>query len=155
LNPSQDLSVIVNGVFLRHHDAETLTDVGPGHNVSLENLQVNPGQIFYLALAHGASDLIFTASKGITGSPVMKIGVDSDRGNYSLKLRMVKFVGETGLKVKLNRARHLITFSSEGNKGRATFEFSVVKQTSNGNFASGVSTVRLKANQSVTFSYAT
>jgi hypothetical protein len=154
LIPARGVRITVDGSSLRHTDTETLSSVGPGQAVAIENLKIGPGQRPWLDLIGGVQQMSFTSAKGETGSPTLRIGTDSSRADYALKLKLVSFHPGATLHVKLNPALHLITFHATGNPGRATYVLSAVVETRKTNTAVASQTVELKGAQSASYSYA-
>jgi hypothetical protein len=104
-------------------------------------------------LTNGVQQTTFTAAKGLTGSPVLRIGADSSHVDFALSLKLVNFHPGATLHVKLNQAKQLLTFYSTGNAGRATYVLSAVKETRKVDYILGSDTVRLRGRQAVTFSF--
>jgi hypothetical protein len=154
LIPVRNVSITIDGSDLRHTDTETLSSVGPGQDVAIQNLKIGPRQRPSLKLIDGVQQMSFTAAKGQGGSPVLRIGVDSSDTDYALKLKMVSFHPGATLHVKLNPAKHLITFRSTANAGRATYVVSAVDETRKANTPVAAETVELNGTQAGSYSYA-
>lgn len=155
LVPIRTVSITVDGSFLQHTDTETLSSVGAGQDVAIQNLKIGPGQRDVLNLNGGVQQMSFTTPKGASsGSPVLRIGADSSRADYALILKLVSFHPGATLHVKLNQAKQLITLYATGNPGRATYVLSAVKETRTANYILAAATIRLRGTQAVTYSYA-
>lgn len=155
LIPSRNVTITVDGSHLQHSDTEALSDVGLGQDLSVQNLKIGPGQKDVLKLSNGLEHLAFTLAKGKSnGSPVIRIGADSSKGDVALELKLVRTKAGSTVHVKLNPAKQLITFYSTGNRGAARYMLSAVKETAKAKIVEGTDTVTLRGRQSVTYSYA-
>ena len=153
--PSRNTTTTVDGSHLRHTDTETLREVGRGQSLALHNLKIGPGQKHVVRLLSGVTNVTFTAATGAgSGSPVLRLGVDSAKGGYELGLKLVNFHPGATLHLKLNVAKQLITFSSTGNSGSATYVLSVVKMTRTATIVEAPATAHLRGTESATYSYA-
>ena len=155
LVPSRNIAMTVDGSALRRRDTETLSNVGPGQDVAVQNLEIGPGQKDVVRLLGGVDNLTFTAARGkSSGSPVLRIGSDGTKVDVALTLKLVNVKPGSAVHVKLSPAKQQITFSATGNRGTATYVLSAIKDTKKANIVEGSETVRLRGSHSATFSYA-
>lgn len=147
-------SINIDGRTLVRPDTETLSDVGPGRDIALENVKVSPGQRDSLRLLKAAKQITFTSARGAgSGSPVLALGADTPQADYSLKLKLVNFQPGATLHAKLNLQSRRITFYSTGNPGRATYLLSAVKLTGTRTTVEDSATEHLRGAQAATYKF--
>jgi hypothetical protein len=155
LIPARAVTITIDGSRLRHHDTESLSDVGDGQSLGIQNLKIGPGQKDVFDLMNGTSHMTFTAAKGASsGSPLLHIGADTSKSDVALVLKMVKIHPGATVHIKIDERKQLITFYATGSRGSATYVLSAVKETRKANIIEGSDIVRLPGAQQVTYSYA-
>lgn len=155
LIPSRNVKLTIDGSRLPRRDTETLSVIGDGQDIVVQSLGIGPGQRDVLRLLDGASRFTFTAAgRGSSGSPVLRIGADSTKGDVALRLKVAKMRPGSTVHVKLNEAKQLITFYSTGGSGSQRFVLSAVKETKKAMLLEGSDTISLARGESVAYSYA-
>jgi hypothetical protein len=153
LLPSRPDTVVIDARRMRHADTETVSSIGQGHDVAIDRLAIGPGDRDFLRIGRTMRRVSFTSSKGQRGSPVLRIGTNSTRTDYGLRLKLVDFRPASTLHVHLNTARHRITLFSTGNPGSSTIVLSTARESSSGNRQLPSVTAHLRGRRAATYSY--
>jgi hypothetical protein len=105
-------SITLDGKTLTHADKETLGVIGPGYDLSVDDIAVKPGEKDTLVADPYATRLAYTSSRA--ESPTIKVGVSDNDADYSLAVKGVSDRPGSTLVLTVPAEKHMLTLENMG-----------------------------------------
>ena len=119
--PDRPVTITLDGRTLARSDTESVSSIGPGHDVSVQGVRLSQGQRDVLRIGQSAEDLSYSAAPGQHGSPVIRVGFDGAQADFALNITLLNFRPGATLHVRLDKRRGAITLSQQGNSGTGRY----------------------------------
>jgi hypothetical protein len=122
---SLNFTIKVDGAWLngQGQDEEYVTMIGPGYDLVVEGLLLDPGEHDYIDVATvGKEDYRLTYRTNYTDSPDLIIGKDTEPASYEFMARGDKVEPEGNFSVELDMNRGMFIINPRGNSEADQFE---------------------------------
>jgi hypothetical protein len=127
LPAGQTFTVTIDGTSLRQTGSADLTLVGPGYDLSVEDITLRPGQQDTLVLSpsRGGGSIAYTTAAN--DMPSIFIGSETKAADYSFGLQGVALQGGGTVKMALDQANGQLAISTSGGQGVGTYALEMVR----------------------------
>jgi hypothetical protein len=127
LPAGQTFTVTIDGTSLRQTGSADLTLVGPGYDLSVEDITLRPGQQDTLVLSpsRGGGSIAYTTAAN--DMPSIFIGSETKAADYSFGLQGLALQGGGTVKMALDQANGQLAISTSGGQGVGTYALEMVR----------------------------
>ncbi|HWQ20412.1 MAG TPA: hypothetical protein VN455_11585 [Methanotrichaceae archaeon] len=146
---SLNFSIMVDGTWLGGpgQDEEYVTMIGPGYDLVVEGLLLDPGEQDYIDVATvGRENYRLTYRTNYTDSPDLIIGKDAELASYEFMARGAKIGPEGKFSVELDMDQGKFILNPVGNQEEDQFELLMHRIDDYGEQFFGASNITLKSN---------
>ena len=134
-------SLTIDGTSLKQAGETSVVMVGPGYDIGVESLKLEPGQKDTLTLAPDGSHLIYKTDG--TESPDIVLGIEHQGADYSFLVKGMDLVGGGSVDVSLDYDKGVLKLDTSGNKGTATYSLVMNKIVDSGEIVFGHDGIQL------------
>ena len=116
-------TLTLDGTALTKPTASDVVFIGPGYDVAVEGVMLNPGQKDSVAFTADGTGVSYTSSN--SESPDISIGFEAKGADYSFTVKGVEADPGATITMKVDKAKQTLNLSSSGNKQTASYELIV------------------------------
>jgi hypothetical protein len=127
LPAGQTWTVTIDGTGMRKTGSSDLTLVGPGYDLSVENIAVRPGQKDTLVLSPSRNGGSIAYSTQGSLSPIITVGGQTKAADYTFTVQGEGLRGGGTIKLALDHASNQLAISTTGNQGVASYALEMVR----------------------------
>lgn len=113
----------LNGLEVSDPTETAVTFIGPGYDVAVEDIMLDPGQVDTIEFDADGTGVAYTSS-GIE-SPDIVLGFDGEDADFEFVVRGVEMDAGATLRVKVDEIKGTLALTSTGNKQTAVYELSM------------------------------
>jgi hypothetical protein len=114
-----DFTITVDGSALTKPITASVTMIGPGYDLAVDEIKLGPGQQDTIHFAPDGKTL--TYQTGSTESPIITVGFEGKAADYAFALKGVDIESGASVIVTLDRDKGYLSLDTNGNKAEGTY----------------------------------
>ena len=142
-----NFTIKVDGIWLKSADVEDVTVIGPGYDLAVEGIGLDPGEQDYIDVASSGRDrYLLTYRTNYTDSPDIVIGKETDQADFEFTVRGGKIEPEGSFSIELDMLKGRLSLNPIGNSEADMFDLLVSRIDDGGERLLRADNIALKSN---------
>lgn len=144
-------TITIDGTGLKKADQTEVVMIGPGYDIGVTGIDLQPGQKDTLTLSADGKSLSYKTDA--SESPVIIVGFDGKTADYSFAIQGVDVDGGGTINVTLDTTANTISITSAGSRKPGTYGAEISRTTSKGEEVFFHDAIPLAPDDAATFQY--
>lgn len=142
-----NFTIKVDGTWLKSADVEDVTVIGPGYDLAVEGIGLDPGEQDYIDVASsGRERYLLTYRTNYTDSPDIIMGKETDQADFEFTVRGGKIEPEGSFSIELDMQKGRLSLNPTGNSESDLFDLLVSRIDDDGEKLLRADNIALKSN---------